>query len=111
MTEGVRHVVMFGLKDEATAEQVEALKKGLLALGEGSQFVQKYELGVDLKLASGQNHPAGKNRSLVWTATFKAAADYESYHKSDEHQTLVKELLAPILEPGTRAAIQFPLDG
>ena len=60
-----------------------------------------------MKLAGGQNHPAGKNRSIVWTACFANVADYEKYNDSKEHVDVVNNLIKPITVPGSRAAIQY----
>ncbi len=69
-----------------------------------------HELGVDLKLEGGQNHPAGKNRSVIWTATFGSVEDYESYDTSEEHVSVVSNLIKPIIVPGSRSAIQYGVE-
>jgi hypothetical protein len=70
--------------------------------------IQDYELGLDLLLPAGQNHPAGPNRGFYWSPTFKSVEDYEAYDKSDAHQEFLA-MLKPLVEPGSRAAIQFEI--
>lgn len=84
-----------------------AMKQGLLRLPETVDGFLSFELGTDLKLAAGQNHPAGKNRSIAWSASFASVADYERYNESKEHVTVVNDLIKPIIVPGSRAAIQY----
>lgn len=84
-----------------------ALKQGLLDLPKKVDGFVGYELGVDLKLVGGQNHPAGKNRSIVWSAWFANVSDYDRYNDSHEHMEVVNTLIKPIIVPGSRAAIQY----
>mmetsp|Transcript_26488 Transcript_26488/g.47837 ORF Transcript_26488/g.47837 Transcript_26488/m.47837 type:complete len:111 (-) Transcript_26488:121-453(-) len=105
----VRHVVMFGIKEDATEEQIKSCKDGLLSLPAKIASIKAHDLGVDLKLPSGQTHPAGKNRSVLWSADFDSEADYEAYASHEEHVKVIKETIAPIMEPGSRSAIQYQL--
>lgn len=63
--------------------------------------------GTDLKLPSGQSHPAGKNRSCTWWADFPSVEAYEAYAAHPEHVKVINELIKPIMEPGSRSAIQI----
>ena len=65
-----------------------------------------HELGFDLGLEGERNHPAGRNRSVVWSATFASVEDYETYDASEDHEAVVSDLIKPIIVPGSRAAIQ-----
>jgi Stress responsive A/B Barrel Domain len=105
----VQHIVMFTLQDDVAEDKVAALKKGLLDLPEKLGLFVEYKLGTDLKLEGGQNHPAGKNRSIVWCASFATIDDYEKYEGSQEHIEVVSNLIKPIIVPGSRAAIQYEL--
>merc|ERR1712187_824414 len=96
----VKHIVMFGVKADTWEEQLSKVKAGLLELPKKIEQIKDYELGIDLKLEGGQNHPAGKNRSVSWTATFDSANDYETYAKHEDHVACIKECIAPIIEPG-----------
>jgi hypothetical protein len=98
---------MFGIQEGATVEQLEALKQALLELPNFIHLITSHELGVDLKLAGGQAHPAGKNRTIAWTATFASVADYEVYETHPTHLALINEVIKPIILPGSRAAIQY----
>ena len=86
------------------------MKKGLLELPQLIPEITSHELGEDLKLPGGQNHPAGKNRSLVWSATFKSAKDYETYETAEAHVKVITQLIKPIIVPGSRAAIQYNIE-
>ena len=86
---------------------VPALKEGLLSLPKKLDGFVGFELGEDLKLPGGQNHPSGKNRSISWMACFANVADYETYNDSKEHVDVVNQLIKPIIVPGSRAAIQY----
>lgn len=103
----VKHIVLFTLQDDVDEAKVTALKEGLLCLPEKLGFFVAYELGVDLKLEGGQHHPSGKNRSIVWSASFETIEDYEKYESSEEHVEVVSTLIKPIIVPGSRAAIQY----
>mmetsp|Transcript_27649 Transcript_27649/g.31425 ORF Transcript_27649/g.31425 Transcript_27649/m.31425 type:complete len:152 (+) Transcript_27649:92-547(+) len=107
----VKHVVMFTLQDDVSDEKVAAMKAGLLGLpSKLDPLFVSHELGFDLKLEGGQNHPAGKNRSVVWSATFGSVNDYEKYDTSDEHVSVVSNLIKPIIVPGSRSAIQYSIE-
>ena len=100
----VKHVVMFSLKKDATKAQHEQIKQGLLALPTKIPEIQDYELGLDLLLKGGQKHPAGKNRSICWSASFKSQKDYETYDASEAHKEFLA-LLKPLVEPGSRVLL------
>jgi hypothetical protein len=105
----VKHVVMFQVREDVPVEQVEAMKHGLLNLWTKIPWMQSYELGQDLQLPGGQNHPAGKNRTICWSATFEDVDSYERYDQHPDHVNCVNELIKPIIVPGSRAAIQYEL--
>mmetsp|Transcript_74273 Transcript_74273/g.206348 ORF Transcript_74273/g.206348 Transcript_74273/m.206348 type:complete len:108 (-) Transcript_74273:99-422(-) len=105
----VKHIVMFGVKEDTTEEQFQSLKDGLLELPKQISSIKEYELGIDLKLESGQTHPAGKNRSVVWSATFDSVEAYEAYAVDAAHKDCIANFIAPVIEPGTRSAIQYSL--
>lgn len=103
----VKHVVMFGIDDDVPEEKVEEVKAALLNLPKQIDVIQTCELGIDLKLSGGQNHPAGKNRTIARTVTFASAADYEIYDSHEAHVKIIKEVIKPTTTPGSRAAIQY----
>lgn len=104
----VKHVVMFSLKAEATKAQAQDIRESLLALPSKIPEIKNYELGVDLLLEGGQNHPAGKNRAIAWVATFESQQDYEKYDVCEAHKEFLTKL-KPLVEPGSRAAIQYEI--
>lgn len=105
----IRHIVMFGFKEDATEQDVEKVKAGLLALPKQIPQIVSYELGEDIKLESGQTHPAGKNRVISWSPMFASAADYETYNTHPFHVDFLTNVLKPVLLPGSRAAIQYEI--
>jgi hypothetical protein len=103
----VKHIVMFEVPDDVPAEKVEKLKQGLLSLPGEIDVITEYELGEDLKLEGGQTHPAGKNRTISWSACFASVEHYETYEKHQAHIDVVNNKIKPIITPGSRAAIQY----
>lgn len=103
----VKHIVMFRLKPEATPADHQSIVDALLALPGncGAEFLQ-YEVGVDLQLPAGQNHPLGPNRHIAWSCTFVNEAAYDIYNTSAAHLAFLAKL-KPLLEPGSRSAIQY----
>eukprot|EP00747_Dinoflagellata_sp_TGD_P207993 gnl/TRDRNA2_/TRDRNA2_81517_c0_seq1.p1 gnl/TRDRNA2_/TRDRNA2_81517_c0~~gnl/TRDRNA2_/TRDRNA2_81517_c0_seq1.p1 ORF type:complete len:127 (-),score=17.04 gnl/TRDRNA2_/TRDRNA2_81517_c0_seq1:206-532(-) len=103
---GVRHCVMFGIKEGVTDEQIAAVRACMEAMPGKISEIKSWEFGLDLKLESGQNHPAGKNRGIFWHADFDDADAYEVYAKHPVHVECIGKI-KEIMEPGTRAAIQY----
>eukprot|EP00928_Gymnodinium_smaydae_P018648 TRINITY_DN17106_c0_g1_i1.p1 TRINITY_DN17106_c0_g1~~TRINITY_DN17106_c0_g1_i1.p1 ORF type:complete len:135 (+),score=22.67 TRINITY_DN17106_c0_g1_i1:50-406(+) len=106
---GVKHIVMFGIKDDAAPEQVDSMKRCILGMPGKIPAIKQYEYGSDLLLPSGQSHPSGKNRAVSWSATFENEAAYEEYAKHPDHVNCIKNFIAPVILPGSRAAIQYRL--
>eukprot|EP00980_Cylindrotheca_fusiformis_P003586 scaffold795_cov113-Cylindrotheca_fusiformis.AAC.3 len=103
----VKHIVMFRLKDACTDEDFDTVCKGLLDLPAKIPEISQHEIGRDLVLPSGQNHPAGKNRQIAWTIYCKNSDDYNTYDQHEAHQYFLKNILGPRVQPGSRAAIQY----
>jgi Stress responsive A/B Barrel Domain len=106
----IKHIVMFSFKIGTTPGDLQKISNGLLNLPKQISFIRDYELGHDLLLESGQNHPAGKNRFLSWMCTFDTTDDYESYSSNPIHVDLINNFIKPHLEPGSRAAIQYEVN-
>lgn len=100
---------MVSLKEDSSDDDLARVKAGFLSLPKDISVIKTYELGQDIELPSGQNHPAGKNRALSWTLTFDSAEDYEMYNTHPKHQAFLKDILKPVLLPNSRAAIQYDL--
>ena len=105
----MKHIVMFRLKEEATEAEHQAIQEALMALPATCGVnVLSYECGTDLCLPAGQNHPLGPNRHIVWTVTTENVEDYNTYNTSQAHMQFLAQL-KPLLEPGSRAAIQYEI--
>lgn len=102
----IKHVVMFAFKPEVTSEQINALRQELLNLPTVIPQILSYELGDDLRYPSGQEHPLGPNRNILWSVTVSNAQDYQIYNDCEAHQKVLQSI-KKILAPGTRAAIQY----
>ena len=105
----VKHIVMFRLHEQATAADHQAICDALLALPAtcGVPMLAP-ECGTDLRMAAGQTHPLGPNRHIAWSCTFNSVEEYTAYNTSAAHGSFLA-LLKPLLEPGSRAAIQYEI--
>jgi hypothetical protein len=105
---GVKHVVMFSIREGISERKAsKKIQKALLKLPQEIDEIKEFELGKDLKLPAGQNHPAGKNRLIAWTVTFDSVKDYNTYNEHPAHKAFLKDVLQPVVQPGSRAAIQY----
>lgn len=102
----VKHIVMFRFTPQASESEIKAIQEGLLDMPKKLPQIQDYELGMDLQLKAGMEHPSGPNRQLSWSATFASVEDYLAYNDSPEHVAFLQKL-KPVVEPGSRAAIQY----
>jgi len=99
---------MFSFKEGTSPKEISKIQQGLLDLPKRIPTIQSYELGRDLILPGGQNHPAGKNRVLSWTACFDSVQDYQIYEEHEAHKAFLAKLKDVVL-PGSRAAIQYQI--
>lgn len=106
----VKHIVMFRLKEESKTSDFETVYKALQDLPKEIPQIKKFELGKDMLLPAGQNHPAGPNRQVAWVLGFESVADYEAYDQSPVHKAFLSDILLPRIEPGSRSAIQYEVD-
>lgn len=93
---------MFRWKHGTTAEQVEALGRGLARLPAEIPEIRAYAFGVDAGLRDG-------NHDFAVVADFDDADAFRAYVEHPAHQELIDELIAPIR--AERTSIQFELDG
>ena len=103
----VRHIVSFRFKDDVD-EDARALlvdnMRSMLAREEFRHLVKASTVGVDI----GIPHPSGaKNATVVAMVDFASQEDYEAYAVHPDHLRVIKESIAPVIEPGSRNAIQF----
>ena len=103
----ITHIVMFSLKEDCSEADFQVVYDGLLNLPKAIPTIVKFQLGKDIMLPEGQVHPLGKNRQIMWTASFKSSEEYQIYDSHAEHKSFLKNILAPRLLAGSRAAIQF----
>jgi Stress responsive A/B Barrel Domain len=95
-----RHVVMLRWKREATPEQRSAVEAGLVELPRRIPEIRSYTIGTDARLNEG-------NFDLVVVADFDDVDGYLVYRDHPDHQTVMRELIAPIR--AERAAVQHDL--
>lgn len=101
------HVIQMAFKDGTSKEQIQELQQGCIKMSMAVKEIASLTMFYDLKLESGQKHPAGKNRECCIIATFESADDYEAYAVHPEQVKMLDEVLKPMAEPGSRAALQF----
>jgi hypothetical protein len=95
-----RHVVLLRWKPEATAEQRAAVVTGLEGLPARIPEIVSYTIGLDAEVNEG-------NYDLVVVADFDNVDAYRVYRDHPDHQTVIRDRIAPIL--AERAAIQHEL--
>jgi Stress responsive A/B Barrel Domain len=95
---GVRHVVTFVFRADATDDQIAAVTEGLEALPGVIPEIREYRVGRDLGLNEG-------NHQYAVVADFETEADYVVYRDHPAHLAVIAERIRPILV--TRAAVQF----
>ncbi len=88
----LRHVVLFNFKDEAAAEQVEAVVTAFGHLPDKIDVIQDYEWGMN-------NSPEGLSKGYThcFLVSFKSEEDRDAYLPHPEHQAFV-QVLKPVLE-------------
>ena len=87
----LRHVVLFGFKESATADEVKSIEDAFRALPSRIDAIQGFEWGTDVspeKLANGFTH--------CFFLTFKSAEDRDTYLKHPDHKAF-GALLGPYL--------------
>jgi hypothetical protein len=87
----LRHVVLFAFKDEASAEQVQAIVDGFRALPGAISGITAYEWGTNVS-------PEGLNDGFThcFTLSFASAQDRDTYLDHPEHQRFVGTLGASL---------------
>ncbi|MQA94643.1 MAG: Dabb family protein [Streptosporangiales bacterium] len=97
---GIRHVVVFTWKAEATEEQRRAVPERLSALPGAIPEIAAYAFGGDVGLNQG-------NGDFAVVADFASREDYLVYRDHPEHRAAIAETIAPIVDG--RTAVQFAL--
>jgi hypothetical protein len=83
----LRHVVLFAFKDDASAEDVEAVVAGFAALPDAISEINGYEWGTNVS-------PEGLNDGFThcFTLTFASAESRDAYLNHPAHVAFVKTL-------------------
>eukprot|EP00931_Biecheleriopsis_adriatica_P107240 TRINITY_DN81591_c0_g1_i1.p1 TRINITY_DN81591_c0_g1~~TRINITY_DN81591_c0_g1_i1.p1 ORF type:complete len:263 (+),score=48.32 TRINITY_DN81591_c0_g1_i1:26-790(+) len=100
-------IVMLDFRSTVLPSQIAELEARAVAMCLKIREVASMTMFKDLKLKSGQKHPAGRNRDFCIISTFDCAADYDAYLSHPAYHKLLTEVLAPLTEPGSRAALQY----
>jgi len=98
----LRHMVLFKLVEAATEAQKRAMVEALQGMPKKIPQIAGLSCGFDAGLASG-------NFDFGLTVDFVAGADYEVYATHPAHVEVLQNFIKPILLPGSRTALQFPL--
>jgi hypothetical protein len=94
----IRHVVVFTFRDGTADAQIAEMMADLATLPSIVPEVRSFRLGRDIGVNSG-------NFQLAVTADFDDVAGYLAYRDNTEHQRMIREKGAKIVEQ--RAAVQF----
>eukprot|EP00747_Dinoflagellata_sp_TGD_P099891 gnl/TRDRNA2_/TRDRNA2_167884_c0_seq2.p1 gnl/TRDRNA2_/TRDRNA2_167884_c0~~gnl/TRDRNA2_/TRDRNA2_167884_c0_seq2.p1 ORF type:complete len:219 (-),score=27.12 gnl/TRDRNA2_/TRDRNA2_167884_c0_seq2:663-1319(-) len=100
---GVRHIVMYGVKEGVTDDQIAALRRAMEEMPAKIWQIKGWEFGLDLKLPTWS---AVANRKMFWSADFDNVEAYEIYQKHPVHQECLRKI-KEIMKPDTRAAVQL----
>jgi len=92
-----RHVVILGWKDGTTAEQRATVVARLRTLPSKISAIRSYVVGENAGV-----DPDTADLAIV--ADFDDVAGYVTYRDHPDHQTVIREVIAPIIS--TRMAIQ-----
>ena len=94
----LRHVAVFRWKEGTTAEQVEAIERGLAALPAHLPQLRAYAFGRDLGLREG-------NADFAVVADFDDEDGWHIYAEDPVHRRVIEELILPVTE--VRSAVQL----
>ena len=99
----VRHCVMGKFTPEATDEQKQKMIEAIIGMKSELDIIVAVQAGLDLGLAE------SGNSGFCATLDFKSEADYKTYATHPVHVGVITNFIKPILAPGSRNAVQFPL--
>ena len=98
----IRHCVLGAFTDEATDAQKEAMISAVLGMKSKIPEIRSISAGLDAGLASG-------NHGFAATVDFDSKEAYGVYASHPAHVEVISNYIKPILRPGSRTAVQFPL--
>ena len=84
MTKLLRHVVLFGFKEDTLPEQVEAIEQAFVALPDKIDLIHDFEWGTDVSPEG-----LGQGHTHCFFVTFLSEADRDAYLPHPEHQAFV----------------------
>lgn len=96
------HIVIFEWKAGTSAEQIEAVGRGIDRLGSEIADVTSLRHGPDLRIREG-------NGDYALCAGFADEAAWRRYQAHPAHQTFVRDVVAPLRVGGL--SIQISADG
>ena len=99
----IRHCVLGAFTDEATDAQKQAMLDALRAMPEKIDVIRSLVAGLDAGLAAG-------NHGFAVTVDFASPEDYTTYATHEAHVAVITDFIKPILKPGSRTAVQFPME-
>ena len=98
----LRHVALFRLKPETTAEQVDAAMDALSTLPDQIDVLRKFRYGRDAGITEG-------TWDFAVIAVLDNANDYIVYRDDPAHVEVLRDYLAPLISEAAR--IQFESEG
>ena len=93
----IRHVVLLAWKDGTTPDQIASIDAALARMPEVMPFIRRYEIGRDLGING--------SHDFAIVADFDNETDYRTYAEHPDHQAVLTELLAPVVE--SKARVQY----
>ena len=91
--------MLLRFKPDTTDDQIQAVLDGLATMPQRMDFIRRYEFGRDLGVMEG-------NPQVALVADFDSVEDWRAYQAHPDHQELVQQVIAPILESMTRVQYQ-----
>ena len=102
MPSTLRHVVLGAFTEEATAAQKDAMLEALRRMPAQIPEIASLVCGLDAGLSPG-------NHGFAVTVDFDGVEAYQVYATHAAHVAVITGFIKPILKPGSRTAVQFPL--
>lgn len=93
----IRHVVLIAWKDGTTPDEISEVEAALSRMPRVMPFIRRYEIGRDLGIAG--------SHDFAIVADFETEADYRTYAEHPEHQAVLTDILAPVVE--AKARVQY----
>ncbi len=95
----IRHVVLLAWKDGTTPDQISAIETALAQMPQVMGFIRRYETGRDLGISG--------SHDFAIVADFDNEEDYRTYAEHPDHQAVLTDILAPVVE--SKARVQYTI--